>query len=311
MLQIFKYLSLSLFFTQAFAQAPQVAITQIVAHPSLDKIRQGILDELIEQNLIQKDLSDIVYQNAQGNIIIAAQIAQRFVALRPKVIVAITTPSAQTMLKATKDTLIPIVFGAVTDPVGAGLITQLQNHKERITGTIDLPSPKAQLSLVKKMLPALRKIGLIYNPSEINSQKQVKAIKEVVSTFGVEIEEAPAFKTADVAQATSYLVGKVEAILLLNDNTTISALKTVIKSATKGGVPVFASDPESVKGGALAAIANDQYEVGRKTGSIVATILKGKDIKKIDIQIVNASKHYFNDKALKHFDLKNPMLNKE
>ena len=311
MLQIFKYLILGLFFTQAFAKSPQIAITQIVAHPSLDQIRQGILDELIEQGLIQSDLSDIVYQNAQGNIIIAAQIAQRFAALSPKVIVAIATPSAQTMLKAVKDTSVTIVFGAVTDPIDAGLVARLQDHKGRITGTIDLPLPKAQLALVKKILPNLRKIGLIYNPSEKNSQKQVKAIKEVATNFDIEVEEVSAFKTADVAQATSYLTDKVEAILLPNDNTAISALETIIKIATKGGIPVFASDPESVKSGAVAAVANDQYQVGRETGVIVAHILKGKNVKEIDVQVVKASKPYFNEKTLKDFGLNTPESNKE
>ncbi len=310
MLQVFKYFVLLFFFSQAIAKSPQVAITQIIAHPSLDQIRQGILDELIEQELIQKDLSDVIYQNAQGNITIAVQIAQRYVALKPKVIVAITTPSAQVMLKAAKDTLIPIVFGAVTDPLDAGLVTCLKGHKGFITGTVDLSLPEAQLSLIKQFLPTVHKIGLLYNSSEKNSQKQVKAIKEGAKNFGIEIEEASVFKTADVAQATSYLTGKVEAILLPNDNTVISALKTIIKIAKKRGIPVFASDPESVKSGAVAAVANNQYQIGRETGEIVAHILKGQNIKEIDVRIIDASKPYINERALKEFGLNAPLSNK-
>ncbi len=305
MLHIFKVLILSLFFSQAFAK-PQVAITQIVAHPSLDQIRQGILDELIDQKLIQKSLKDVIYQNAQGNITIAAQIAQRFVALDSKVIVAITTPSAQTIAKAVKDTSIPVVFGGVTDPIGAGLVPQLQGHKIRMTGTIDLPSPQDQIALIQKILPKIQKIGVIYNPSETNSQKQVQGIKDIAAKSGLIIEETTAFKTADVAQATAHLVGKVEAILLPNDNTAIAALETIIKTATKGHIPVFASDPESVKNGALAAVANDQYQVGRETGKIVAALLKGEDIQEIDIKVIKASKYYFNKKAFKHFKLTYP-----
>lgn len=305
MSHIFKFLILSLFFSQAFAK-PQVAITQIVAHPSLDQIRQGILDELIDQKLIQKDLTDVIYQNAQGNITIAAQIAQRFVALDSSVIVAITTPSAQTLAKAIKDTSIPVVFGGVTDPIGAGLVPKLQGHKTRITGTIDLPSPQDQISLIQKILPKVQKIGIIYNPSETNSQKQVQGIKEIAAKSSLIVEEAPAFKTADIAQATAYLVKKVDVILLPNDNTAIAALETIIKTATKGHIPVFASDPESVKNGALAAVANDQYQVGRETGKMIATILKGQDIRKMDIKIIKASKSYFNKKAFKHFKFTYP-----
>ena len=307
MLQITKYLILGLFFNQAIAKSPQIAITQIVAHPSLDQIRQGVLDELVDQGLIESDLSDIIYQNAQGNITIAAQIAQRFATLKPKIIVAIATPSAQTMLKAVKNTFLPVVFGAVTDPVDAGLVSRLHNHQGFITGTIDLPSPKDQVLLIKKMLPKLHTIGLIYNPAEKNSQKQINAIKEVAADFGIKVEEAVVFKTADVAQATLYLTDKVEAILLPNDNTAISALETIIKIATKGKVPVFASDPESVKNGAVAAVANDQYQVGRETGLIVANILKGQDIKNIDVQVIAANKTYFKEKMIKKFGLTLPL----
>lgn len=310
MLRLFKYLILALFFNQTFAKSPQIAITQIIAHPSLDQIRCGILDELIEQQLIQKDLSDIVYQNAQGNIIISAQIAQRFVALQPKVIIAIATPSAQTVLKAAKDSSIPIVFGAVTDPIDAGLVSHLQNHQGNITGTVDLPLPKVQLTLIKKMLPNLCNIGLIYNPAEKNSQKQVKAMIESAKDFGIGVEVAVAFKTADVAQATSYLTDKVDAILLPNDNTAISALETILKVAKKKGIPVFASDPESVKNGAVAAVANDQYLIGRETGALVAHILKGQDVRKLEVQVITASKYYFNETALKHFGFKKAFLNK-
>lgn len=310
MLRLFKYLILALSSTQTFANSPQLAMTQIIAHPSLDQIRGGILDELIDQQLIQKDLSDIVYQNAQGNVVIAVQIAQRFVALQPKVIVAIATPSAQTVLKAAKDSEIPIVFGAVTDPIDAGLVSRLQNHHANITGTVDLPSPKAQFTLIKKMIPTLRKIGLIYNPAEKNSQKQVQAMIKSAKDFDLTIEEAVAFKTADVAQAASYLTDKVEAILFPNDNTAISALETIIKISLKKGIPVFASDPESVKNGAVAAVANDQYLVGRKTGALIAHILKGQDVKKLDIQVITANKYYFNEKLLKHFGLSKPTFDK-
>ncbi len=281
----------------------QVAITQIVEHPSLDSIRQGILDELASQGFTQNNNLTVTYDNAQGNIVIAAQIAQRFIALAPDVIVAIATPSAQTAVNAMKDANIPIVFGAVTDPLSAKITRSLERPDNNATGTIDLPPAKDQLIFIKELFPKIKTLGILYNPGESNNIKQVARLKKAAGLLGFNIIEATATRTADVALTAKYLTSKVEAILIPNDNTIISALESVLKPALQNHIPVFTSDPDSVKKGALGAIANDQYDVGRMTGKIVAQILHGKPAEEIPIKAVQIAKRYINQKMAGFFGL--------
>lgn len=279
-----------------------VALTQIVEHPSLNAIRKGILDELAHQGF-QKDKNlTVTYDSAQGSIAVAAQIAQRFVSLNPDVIVAITTPSAQTMVSAVKGTDIPIVFGAVTDPLSAKITTSLEKPTHNVTGTIDLPPAIQQLEMIREVLPSLQTLGILYNPGEANSMLQVVHMKKAAQAMGLKVILASATKTADVATAAKSLISKVEALLLPNDNTVVSALESVLKAAHRR-LPVFASDPDSVQKGALAALANDQYGVGRETGKIVALVLRGRPVQDIPIQNIQITKRYVNQRVSQELGL--------
>lgn len=271
----------------------RLAITQIVEHPSLDAIRKGIIDEL-EKHGFTPDNLQIFYDSAQGNIAIASQIAQRFVAAFPDAIVAIATPSAQTAVNAVKDSQIPVIFGAVTDPISAKIVTSLEKPNNNVTGTIDLPPTKTQLEFIKEVYPNIKKLGVLYNPGETNNVLQVSEIKKHAASLGIEVIESTPTKTSEVSAAAKSLVTKTEAILLPNDNTVVSALESVLKAATEASIPIFTSDPDSVKKGALAAIANDQYDVGRATGKIVAHILSGEQASSIPVRAIQISKRYVN-----------------
>ena len=279
-------------------QKSKVAITQIVDHPSLNKIRKGILDELAANGFKEGKSLEVLYQNPQGNMATAAQIAKSFVSSKPDVIVAITTPSAQAVLNATKKTEIPIVYGAVTDPVGAKLIPNYKKPSSQVTGTIDLPPVSKQIEQIKRLFPKTKKLGVIYNPGEANNTFQVAAIKKEAKAQGLEVVESTASKSADITTATQHLMEKVEAILLPNDNTVISALESILRVTNAERIPVFTSDPDSIKRGAVGAVANDQYLVGRETGKLVVQILKGKTPAQLLSQFVKVSKEYLNAKVL-------------
>jgi putative ABC transport system substrate-binding protein len=277
-------------------EVPQknIAITQITKHPSLDLIVQGILSELKKN---QYDKAYISQDNAQGDIPTAVQIARKIASQSPDVVVAISTPSAQTMQKALQGRNIPLVFGAVTDPVGAKLIKNLDRPEAFITGTIDLPPVEQQILLIQEMVPHLKSVGLIYNPSEPNSVFQIELFKKELAQKKIKFIEAVAPKTSLVQAAAAYLSNKVEAILIPNDNTVASALQSLLKVTMEAGIPLFASDPESVKEGALAAVANDQEGIGRETGKLVVRLLKGEDPRSIPVQVVNIAKVYVNQET--------------
>ena len=249
-----------------------VAITQIAPHPSLDRIRQGIEDE------IKSAFGDKVkfeFQSAQGNPSLATQIAHNFIGKNVDVLVAITTPSAQAM-HAANSLHIPMVFAGVTDPIAAKLVEESGANKANITGVCDTPDIDKQVSLIQEFLPKNSAIGIIYNPGETNSRVHVERLEEKLQNAGFSVIKTPAYSTGDVLQASQGTIPNVNAIMLTNDNTVISAIDAVIQTAGQYNIPVFCSDPESVKRGAKAAIAPDQYEMGIEAGKMVVRILKGE-----------------------------------
>lgn len=253
---------------------PVVAITQIIPHPSLDLIRKGIEDELREQ----KVTCDILFENAQGNITTATQIAQKFVSEKPTLIVPITTPSTQAVYAAASLQNIPVVFAAVNDPVSAKLVPSMNKAGKAITGLSDLPPVADQVALLREIFPNAKKIGVIYNPSESNSVALLDLFEKTLKKTGMTLTRATAANMVDVTAATKSLVGKVDALYIPNDNTVVAALEALIKVTQSESIPVFCADPESVKQGCLAAVTHSQYGLGRQTGRMVAKVLKGTDI---------------------------------
>lgn len=255
----------------AVAQRPVVAITQIAPHPSLDQIRQGIVDELKDQG---QDL-DIRFDHASGDIKIATQIAQKFISLAPKVIVPITTPSTITVYQQAKSRDIPVVFAAVTDPVAAKLVDNKTHTGKGITGVSDLSPIAQQLKLIKTMQPHLKTIGVIYNPGEANSVVLITKFKELAKDHNLQVIEVGCSATKDIAQSVKKVMGGVDALYIPNDNTIISALDTVFK-VVGDKLAIYAGDPESVERGCLACVAHSQYQIGRETGKLVVKVLKGE-----------------------------------
>ena len=281
-----------------------VAITQIAPHPSLDRIREGIIDTIKASK--HKDV-EIIFQNAQGNVATATQIAQRFVSLKPSVIVPITTPSAQTVYAAAFSKEIPLVFVAVTDPVEARLATPNGLNIPFITGVTDAPPYKAQVNQMQSILKkkALT-IGIIYNPGEANSLSQIKKVEAEIKASGGKIILSAAASTVAVNQATTYLIDKVDAIYLPNDNTVISALTSVLKITQEHKIPVFSSDPESVERGCTAAVASDQYAIGTQAGKMIIRLLNGEKTDVIPIENCVKISEYVNKNVELHMTLGSP-----
>ncbi len=283
-----------LFAAQAFA-APSVAITQIVEHPSLDACRQGIQDELAAQGFKAGDNLEWTYESAQGNPTTAAQVARKFAGMTPDVIVAITTPSAQTAAAAARNT--PLVFSAVTDPVGAKLVKNPDHPGGLITGVSDLTPINRHMALVKRIVPQAKRVGIIFNPGEANSATLVELVKRYAPEHGMSVVEAGATKTADVLGAARALVGKVDAIYLPTDNTVIAALEAVLKVGMDAQLPVITGDTDSVKRGSIAALGFDYYDVGRQTGQVVARVLRGEKPGDIPVEYVKKLQLFVNPGA--------------
>jgi putative ABC transport system substrate-binding protein len=254
-----------------------VAVGQIVEHPALDTLRTSLKEGLEKAGYVEGENLTWTYENAQGNPTTAIQIGHKLVSLEPTVIVTLSTPMTQAVVSSTQT--IPVVFGAVSDPTAA----KLTGHKN-VTGLTDFVPPEQQLELVKTVVPHVKSIGVIFNSGEANSQKQVQEIKTFAEKQDLKIIEATVSKSSDVAAASQSLIGKVDAILLPTDNTVISALESIIKVGSQHKIPIFGSDVDIVRRGAVAAYGVSWKDSGTSLAKIVTAILKGTPVKDLPIQ---------------------------
>jgi putative ABC transport system substrate-binding protein len=288
----------------ALAQIPTVAVTAIVEHPALDAVRDGVRDALAAEGFRDGMEIRFLYESAQGNPAIAAQIASQFVGNNATVIVPISTPSAQAVLAATST--IPIVFSAVTDPVAAGLVTDILHPGGNITGTSDLTPVDRHVALMKEIQPDLTAIGVIYNPGETNSVVLVDLLKAAAAELGLTVVEATAVNTANVQAAAQSLVGRVQAIYIPTDNTVVSAIDAVIGVAEEADIPLYAGDTATVVVGAVASIGFNYYEHGLQAGHIVARILRGENPGDIPVEFATGGDLFVNPGAAARMGLTIP-----
>lgn len=265
-----------------------VSITAIVEHPALDEVRKGVIEELAEQGFTDGENLTVNFQSAQGNTATAGQIAKQFVADESDVIVAIGTPSAQSVAAATST--IPLVFSAVTDPVEAKLVPKLEGSGTNVTGGSDALPYEPQIALMRQIIPNLKNVGYVYSPGEVNSTITLRNLKEKLTPLGITVHEAPAARSNDIAMAARSLEGRVDMIYTSTDNNVVSSYEALYQVAKESKIPLIASDTSSVARGAVAALGVDYYVLGRETGKIVVRILNGEkagDIPVYTPQVLN------------------------
>ena len=266
-------------------QVYKVGISQIVTHPALDATRQGIMDGLKEKGYIEGENIEYDYQNSEGDMSLVASIAQKFVSDKVDLIVSIATPSSQAAISAAERTDIPVVFSAVTDPVGAGLISDWDSHpEENVTGVSDMIVVQDDVELIIAIVPSVKKIGTLYNAGESNSVFLVEKLKEACDAKGVEVVEKTVATSADVLAAAQSLVGRVDAIWVGTDNTVVTGLEALIGVCEDNDIPFFPSDDPSIERGGIAAYGFDYYDIGMQTGRMIARVLDAGSANSIKVE---------------------------
>ncbi len=270
-------LLMTLSIVKADARMMRVGVTQIVSHAALDADQRGFEAALAGAGF--KEGVSIVYdrQNAHGNPATADAIAQKFVKDKVDLIHGIATPTTQAVVKRT--TNIPVVFSSITDPVSAGIVQKNSAPGKKtgtnITGVSDLWPVALQLETYARFVPKAKKWGTIYNPAETNSVMHIKAMREAARRMGLELVEVTISNSREVPKAAASLVGKVQAITITSDNTTVTNLESIVAVCNKHKIALFAGDVDSVPRGAVAAYGLDYYLVGYSAGKKAALILKG------------------------------------
>ncbi len=272
-----------------------VDLSYIVEHPAIEATKKGILATLAEAGYVAGETMDLEVQCAQSSMPTQVQINRKFVGENPDLIVAISTPSAQTALAATNK--IPIVFAAVTDPLAAGLVNSLEIPGRNLTGSSDKTPIDKHLDLIRSIVPNAHRIGIIYNAGEANSVAQVDIIEKLAAQNGLKVVAATASQTGAVLDAARSLVGRVDAIYVPTDSTVVSAIESVVRVGDEAYIPVIAADTASVERGAIAALGFDYYDIGVAAGQSAVAILKGTKPGDLPVRFVDKLQLYVNKKS--------------
>ena len=252
----------------------KIGITQIIEHESLDSARKGFIDALAKNGYKDGENIQIDFKNAQGDIPTAQTIAKGFVSDKKDLILAIATPTAQAAYNATKD--IPILITAVTDPVKAGLINSLEKSGTNVAGTTDAAPLDKQFELLKKLVPNAKKIGIMYNTSEVNSEAEIEAAKKIAPKYGLEIITTGIANVNEIPQALDALNAKIDVLYAPADNVVASSMPLITAKCTEKKIPIIGAVIAEVEGGALATEGIDYYKLGYQTGENAVEIIKGK-----------------------------------
>ena len=234
----------------------------------------------------------------------AKQISDTFVSAKVDLICGIATPSAQAAFNSAMNSDIPVIYTAVTDPAEAKLVDDEGNPVGEITGTSDELPIKEQLEMIREILPDAKKVGILYTTSEANSVSALSTYKKLAGDYDLEIVEKGVTQTADISLAAEELLGEVDCLTNLTDNTVVNSLATILDKANAQKIPVFGSEIEQVKLGCLAAEGLDYIKLGKQTGKMAAQVLKGeKKASEIKYETISEPGLYVNTKAAENLGI--------
>ena len=262
----------------------RIGISQFITHQSLDATREGFVDELAKQGYVDGKNIEIDLQNAQGEQRNLKTISQQL-AESSDVVLAIATPSAQSLANTTQTT--PVIFSAVTDPVSAKLVESREHPGGNVTGTSDQSSDaiSTQINLIKKVLPKAKTIGILYTQSEPNSVVQKDEAKRLLEEKGFTVVEKTILDSNNVKAAAESLMAEVDMVFVPTDNIISSTMETVKQVSIKHKVPVFGGSTEMIAVGGLYNYGTNYEELGRQTARMLIRVLKGEKPENIAVEL--------------------------
>jgi permease len=261
----------------------KIGVIQLVEHKSLDIIYNSFKDELKNLGYIDGENAKITFQNAQGDMSNITSIVQGFEGDKQDVVVGIATPVAQGAMSLTKST--PVVFSAVTDPIRAGILTDMNAPDKGMTGTSDAVQIDKIMDLALQISPDVKKVGFIYNPGEDNSVTNLGLLENYVKEKNLELETVSISTSADLQTAAATLFEKVDMIFVSNDNTVAEAMPILTSEAIKAKKPIYVGADSMVMDGGLATVGIDYTDLGKETAKMVDEIIKGKSVEEIPVKV--------------------------
>ncbi|HFU4490481.1 TPA: tryptophan ABC transporter substrate-binding protein [Streptococcus suis] len=285
----------------ASSEKVKIGVLQFVTHDSLDEIYKGIKAGLEEGGYSTTDNLEIDFMNAEADQSQVQTMSKKLVDNGNELLIGIATPAAQGLANATTE--LPIIMGAVTDPVGANLVSDLKNPGGNITGVSDQTPVADAVSLIKEITPDAKTIGVLYSSNEDNSKIQVAEFKAAAEEAGYTVLEYAVASSNELASTVEVATSKTDVLFTPVDNTVASAFSTVVSVANKTKTPIFTSVEDMVEGGGIASVTLSQYDLGVATGKMAAKILDGANPGDTPVQIFNEGTIVVNQKVAKELGI--------
>ncbi|MDW7761985.1 MAG: ABC transporter substrate-binding protein [Acidobacteriota bacterium] len=288
---------------------PIIAVANYGAHPIIDTTINAFKERLAELGYRDKESIILLWGSVDGNLNLAPQMISGLLSRGPDVMVAITTPISQAVMKRAQGR-IPLIFCGVTDPVGAGLVPSWENHPDSgVTGTSDRWPYAEQMDLIRQLLPDAKRVGIPFNSGEANSQYALEQIQALAPDKGFHVITAVATTPADVYKAVDSLVSRgAEVIYTGSDNTVMAGFQSVLKISHERKIPVIVGESATVEQGGLGTYSVNYSELGRSTADLVIRILKGEKPGEIPIVTFKGSRLILNPDAAQRMGV---VLNEE
>ena len=281
----------------------KIGILQFVTHDALDEIERGIEDGLADAGYEGSNV-ELTVLNAEADQSKIQTMSKKLVDDGNDVVIGIATPAAQGLASATSD--IPVIMGAISDPVGAKLVKNLEEPEGNVTGVSNHVPHAQTVELIQTITPDAKTIGVLYASSEDNSVSQVKEFTQYAEEAGLTVVEYAVPSTNEITTTMSVMTGKVDAIFVPQDNTIASAFPTVVTAANAAKIPVYSSVDTMVKQGSIASVAQSQYDLGLETAKIAVKILAGKKVSEVPVKVVDTGVPTVNLKAAKELGITIP-----
>ena len=255
-------------------KAFKIGICNYVDDASLNQIVDNIKKQLGEIEKKENVKFNVLYDNCNADANVLEQIIANFAAENVDLMVGVATPVAMAMQTATEDSKIPVVFAAVSDPVGTGIVESLEKPGANITGTSDYLDTNAIFDLIFTAKPETDKIGLLYDVGQDSSTAPIKAAKEYLDKKGVKYVERTGTTVDEVSLAANALVSDgVQAVFTPTDNTVMQAELTIYETFAKAGILHYTGADSFALNGAFLGYGVDYANLGVETANMVADIL--------------------------------------
>jgi ABC-type uncharacterized transport system substrate-binding protein len=280
----------------------RVALVQPASQAVLDDGVRGMIDALAARGYVEGSTLSLRKYNAEGDAGVSNAIAKEMTNGDADLLLTVSTLSLQAVANANRSVHKPHVFALVSDPSATGVGIARDNpldHPAWMAGYGTMQPVEQAFQIAREMKPDLKRVGVVWNAAEANSEGQVKLAREVCAKLGIELLESTVDSSSGVGEAASALVARgVEAIFVPGDVMVMVGIEPLLAAARKGDVAVFTVIPPNARRGALFDIGADYYEVGRHAGELAADVLDGRDPAKVEIVNYLPESVFINEQTL-------------